>query len=895
AASSAGHTPGAPAAAGAAGAGGGYRNVPPRAASSRRTGPNEGQYAGQRRSSKPWSHGGMAPPNAYHKNAGAGPRPGSPSEGDTADRHMYDRLLYLLIRSVGSNVVVTVKSGARFAGVLSSANTQSDLGVALRFAKRISPAWGDDPAADGDDGAKVFGTLVIPPKDLLDIEILAVNVSVAPNAAVGFKTDTDISRGNAEAAAPRELQPWRPDDGDAGQALEDLSLGNPHEAWDQFAVNEAKFGVQSSFDEDLYTTKLDRSHPLYKQREAAAERIAREIESSAHGGNIHLAEERNAAIDDSGVDEEDKYSGVARSVKQALNLPVASKYAPPAVRQKMADQHRHHQHLQQSHEATPASQLDSAIIMSQIKKPESKKPSAAAAPFRPANPGAYSLPASATTPGRKDELPARAAAATPFTPAAAHTPSSPASAPRAGSPQKSPEIEQALNSTFKQFVYGEKERLMQKKMEIYKKEKDGRLHDLMEFSQSFKLNTPVPMDLVPILAKDKSKQDEIIQKSAQNAKQPNGKQPVSPAPTSAEIPNATLHKQRRQAAARTSQPPPGQGLSARLQGLQGREGPAEAPSPTPLPAVVRKDAGSPKRLNINAHEFKPNPAAATFTPTFGETPSPAPAAKAAAKPAPAAAAPPPAPAPAAPPARAASKSSSRSASPSAFFASARSVPPQPRKKIKAGFNPFVRAKAAYKGAEPFVISKAYACPPTWTYADAKPYAELFVQPDQAEFQRIYGLPLPGTPMPVFSPRGGNVAMAPGSSSPMASSGLPQPFPVPAAHFDDQIRPLMPSSPPAMSPSMAPQMVPFNMNFMYAQQQYAQQYPYATRPGMTPGFIGTMPQQFLPHQQFPGQYMPQPPASSGQGFPSPGRNAHAAMMVPSASQQGFQSGYYGQPQ
>ena len=46
---------------------------------------------------------------------------------------------------------------------------------------------------------------------------------------------------------------------------------------------------QTSFDEDLYTTKLDRKRAGISEREAA--RIAREIEGGKTG-NAHMAEER---------------------------------------------------------------------------------------------------------------------------------------------------------------------------------------------------------------------------------------------------------------------------------------------------------------------------------------------------------------------------------------------------------------------------------------------------------------------------------------------------------------------------------------------------------------------------------------------------------------------------
>jgi len=82
-----------------------------------------------------------------------------------------------------------------------------------------------------------------------------------------------------------------PDEGDV--ALEGLSAApgprQPGGKWDQFEANQRQFGVQTSFDEDLYTTKLDRKRAGISERAAA--RIARDIEGGKTS-NPHLAEER---------------------------------------------------------------------------------------------------------------------------------------------------------------------------------------------------------------------------------------------------------------------------------------------------------------------------------------------------------------------------------------------------------------------------------------------------------------------------------------------------------------------------------------------------------------------------------------------------------------------------
>ncbi len=51
------------------------------------------------------------------------------------------------------------------------------------------------------------------------------------------------------------------------------------------------FGVKTDYDESIYTTTIDKSHPQYRERMAAADRKAREIERSTTN-NAHVAEER---------------------------------------------------------------------------------------------------------------------------------------------------------------------------------------------------------------------------------------------------------------------------------------------------------------------------------------------------------------------------------------------------------------------------------------------------------------------------------------------------------------------------------------------------------------------------------------------------------------------------
>lgn len=78
--------------------------------------------------------------------------------------------------------------------------------------------------------------------------------------------------------------------------------------WDQFAENERLFGLKTDYDENIYTTAIDRNHPQYKERLAAADKKAREIEQSTPT-TAHVAEERvmDYVGGDDNRDEEDKY------------------------------------------------------------------------------------------------------------------------------------------------------------------------------------------------------------------------------------------------------------------------------------------------------------------------------------------------------------------------------------------------------------------------------------------------------------------------------------------------------------------------------------------------------------------------------------------------------------
>ena len=97
------------------------------------------------------------------------------------------------------------------------------------------------------------------------------------------------------------MQKWAPETSDdlSGMLLESdaASKGRSSTKWDQFAANQQLFGTATSYNEDLYTTKLDKGASAISIQEA--ERLAAEIQGGATS-NRHMADERGALMD-SGV------------------------------------------------------------------------------------------------------------------------------------------------------------------------------------------------------------------------------------------------------------------------------------------------------------------------------------------------------------------------------------------------------------------------------------------------------------------------------------------------------------------------------------------------------------------------------------------------------------------
>ncbi|KAJ7227180.1 hypothetical protein GGX14DRAFT_418480 [Mycena pura] len=517
-----------------------------------------------------------------------------------------DRVLQSLTGLTGTTITLLTKTAQRYEGVIASTSAEGDTtGVTLRDAKDLTAPGG-------------------PLKETLFIAATNIDnwasgpADAKPNGSGDtFRTDNDISQ---KKGAPRErdLQTWQPTpdaasnpnpSGAAGLTGDDETFGAGSAtkgSWDQFNANEKLFGVKTSFDEDVYTTKLDRSAPDFKERERKALRIANEI-IGATTNNPHIAEERNQNTDDSGANEEDKYGAVVRG---------ANAYVPPAARRPGGTP------------AEPAGSNAAVTPKDDVPKVSVNGPDGASV-------------APSQTPSK-----------------------SPSPVPSGSKPANDPV------TAFSDFVTNEKQRLQQKRQALVKNDMDKRISDLVKFSQNFKLNKPIPDDLVPILTKDADKQRLIKEKSTKDAATPQArnigtssssttvpgaprggptlaakiapkagaatKAPAPPPAAAAKTATSSAAKPAASAAAPastgTSKPqismviqsiPPFKGAKSR----QSSQPTNNSSSPRPpnittsatTSALASAAPASPStaaanRLNVNATSFRPNPKASAFTP-----------------------------------------------------------------------------------------------------------------------------------------------------------------------------------------------------------------------------------------------------------------------------------------
>ena len=465
-------------------------------------------------------------------------------------------------------------------------------------------------------------------------------------------------------------------------------------------------------------------------------------------------------------------------------------------------------------------------------------------------------------------------------------------------------VEGKVVASFRSFVAGEKLRVAEheqqrlarinsKQRMTAQKDRDVKFNDLKQFATSFKLKTAVPQDMLGILAKDKAKQTEIIEKSKRQLEEQDNEasakasQPSTPSaasrssvsilPTIVKSPPAVATANG-QNGMRPSRLPPlepvtqgvrtdrtvaasaggivspraatgnlGQRLMAQHhqhqqhrnathnQGIPEHPASATSTAPNVIPgisasrhaSVASVSTSKPAQLNVQAMEFKPNPAAMAFSPSLmrGSVSSPDKG-----RPIP----------------QVAVKPTNRIS----FFGDERPGSANKKTKLRAAFNPLPRLKKEGMSNPAYAINggipQAYRTQPTWDTTEEnreKTYLDMFDKPQQSSVSSQTASHLPHhQQLPLQMQHGNGPIYVPGQQM----QGVPGPMPHPGRdhRFDDHRMQFSPSQQSGYPSPRMPVMMPYQNGQMASptQAQFGQTMPpYAMGPNGQP----------VPYRPFPG--------------------------------------------
>jgi hypothetical protein len=246
-----------------------------------------------------------------------------------------DRLIFTLSALKGYSVDVQLTSGVLLNGVLADTREiEKHIVLAYAWTRFLTPRGPNGEEPKKAPRKKPEKLKKVPLEDIAWIQAFNVGMSdlaLGPSRMNDMNDFTDVGISKGATGQNRTLVAWTPGDDDTSAnvgGLEDGQGGGrssgrfdtkggawgrkaPPGQWDQFAANKQLFGVETKFDESVYTTQIDKSKIRISEQEAA--RIAREIEGKV-SSNPHVAEERNQKlISDFDDDEEAKYSSVSRA------------------------------------------------------------------------------------------------------------------------------------------------------------------------------------------------------------------------------------------------------------------------------------------------------------------------------------------------------------------------------------------------------------------------------------------------------------------------------------------------------------------------------------------------------------------------------------------------------
>ena len=221
-----------------------------------------------------------------------------------SEKIITQRYYSLLLNSVGEMLNINFISGDMIVGLLDSVDPFNNEYFIINNPRRLSRT-----------GVPIFlkeSKLKIYFKDISHI-----NYDIKkfiPQIKNNFETDLQISkRTQKKEKEEKKLVKYEVKEEDKNIYMNKKLEDDEDENWDQFELNKKMYNVVSTYDENLYTTKLDKNK-ITEEDKKYADKMYKEIMSSSNNENdIHILEDRGIIQQNDDFDEEDKYSSVIKN------------------------------------------------------------------------------------------------------------------------------------------------------------------------------------------------------------------------------------------------------------------------------------------------------------------------------------------------------------------------------------------------------------------------------------------------------------------------------------------------------------------------------------------------------------------------------------------------------
>ena len=227
-----------------------------------------------------------------------------------SEKIIEQRYYSLILNSIGEKIHIDLISGDVIEGLLYSIDPINNEYLLINNPRRLSRTG--VPLFLKESFLKIYFKEILSINYLINNNIPQEKNNYKNNT---FKVDSQISKKNINKTREEKLVKYeiKPEDKNKkyiNQTLEDEEDIN----WDQFELNKKVYNVISTYDENLYTTKLDKNK-ITEEDKKFADKIYNEImKTNKDEKNVHILEERGVIQQkDNDMDEEDKYSSVVKN------------------------------------------------------------------------------------------------------------------------------------------------------------------------------------------------------------------------------------------------------------------------------------------------------------------------------------------------------------------------------------------------------------------------------------------------------------------------------------------------------------------------------------------------------------------------------------------------------